>query len=190
MTSDLGVDIVSLAPPRMAAGAPRRLSFSTLKWPPRLRSSASGQPICFSKSRFIAAQFDAYFENGLWLDTARHANAMAARLQAGIENADHARLGWQSPANETFPIVSKALANDARRERGHVLRMVARHAPHPHLVGPGETMLRLVTSFATTEDHVDQFVDRWAKAAQSLAESPLAKTTNTITTVSRPSDAG
>ena len=38
----------------------------------------------FSKSRFVAAQFEAYFEDGLWLDTARHANAMAARLAGRI----------------------------------------------------------------------------------------------------------
>jgi threonine aldolase len=31
---------------------------------------------------------------------------------------------------------------------------------HPNLVkDPGETMLRLVTSFATTEDDVDRFVE-------------------------------
>jgi threonine aldolase len=40
----------------------------------------------FSKSRFIAAQFDAYLADGLWLETARHANAMAARLAAAIED--------------------------------------------------------------------------------------------------------
>ncbi len=38
----------------------------------------------FSKSRFIAAQFEAYFDDDLWLETARHANAMAARLADAI----------------------------------------------------------------------------------------------------------
>jgi threonine aldolase len=35
------------------------------------------------------------------------------------------------------------------------------HPPrsHPNLVKEGETMLRLVTSFATTEDDVDRFVE-------------------------------
>ena len=49
----------------------------------------------FSKSRFIAAQFDAYFEDGLWLETARHANAMAARLAGHIARVKErpARLG-------------------------------------------------------------------------------------------------
>ncbi|HEX7831156.1 MAG TPA: low specificity L-threonine aldolase, partial [Thermoanaerobaculia bacterium] len=37
-----------------------------------------------SKMRFLSAQLDAYFENDLWLRSARHANAMAARLAAGL----------------------------------------------------------------------------------------------------------
>ena len=49
----------------------------------------------FSKSRFIAAQFNAYLANGLWLETASHANAMAARLARAIDAA--------SPAGDTRP---------------------------------------------------------------------------------------
>ena len=37
-----------------------------------------------SKMRFLSVQFDAYFENDLWLRNARHANAMARRLGAGV----------------------------------------------------------------------------------------------------------
>ena len=40
----------------------------------------------FSKSRFIASQFDAYLQNGLWLEMARHANTMASYLENGIKN--------------------------------------------------------------------------------------------------------
>jgi threonine aldolase len=40
-----------------------------------------------SKMRFLSAQLDAYFENDLWLTSARHANAMAARLAEGLGNA-------------------------------------------------------------------------------------------------------
>jgi len=37
-----------------------------------------------SKMRFIAAQFDALLAHDLWLDNARHANAMAAQLAAAL----------------------------------------------------------------------------------------------------------
>ena len=38
----------------------------------------------FSKMRFVAAQFLAYFENDLWKETATHANKMANLLQIEI----------------------------------------------------------------------------------------------------------
>ena len=53
----------------------------------------------YSKSRFIAAQFDAYFEDGLWLETARHANSLAARLAGHIRASKKLRLAWE-PAGQ------------------------------------------------------------------------------------------
>ena len=44
-----------------------------------------------SKMRFIAAQFNAFFTDDLWLQNARHANEMAqllARELAGIDEID------------------------------------------------------------------------------------------------------
>ena len=55
-----------------------------------------------SKSRFLAAQFDAYLRDGRWLDYAAHANAMAARLAAGIEGITGARILHPVQANEIF----------------------------------------------------------------------------------------
>src|SRR5947207_7226660 len=40
-----------------------------------------------SKHRFIAAQMEAFLAGDLWLDLARHANAMADRLSAGLATA-------------------------------------------------------------------------------------------------------
>src|SRR5690606_1799832 len=40
--------------------------------------------LLFSKHRFLAAQMVAYLEDGLWLDLARHANAMGQRLLRGL----------------------------------------------------------------------------------------------------------
>ncbi|MCF6120552.1 low specificity L-threonine aldolase [Mesorhizobium muleiense] len=110
----------------------------------------------FSKSRFIAAQFDAYFKDDLWLDTARHANAMAARLAALIEDSPSARLAWLPQANEVFAVMKKAKAE-------RVLLAGAAfydwHKPHDFdgHIGEDEALYRFVTSFATTEEEVDRF---------------------------------
>ncbi|WP_340160346.1 low specificity L-threonine aldolase [uncultured Hoeflea sp.] len=158
MTADLGVDIVSFGGTKNGCWCAEALVFlkpEMANQTPFIRKRAAH---LFSKSRFIAAQFDAYFEDGLWLEIARHANAMSARLQSGINSSANARLAWQSPANETFPIVSKALSKQLS-DKGAMFYEWAAPRSVAHMVGPDETMLRLVTSFATTEDHVDQFID-------------------------------
>jgi threonine aldolase len=55
-----------------------------------------------SKMRFLSAQLDAYFADGLWLRNARHANAMAQRLAAGLAALPGARLRHPAEANEVF----------------------------------------------------------------------------------------
>lgn len=158
MTVELGVDIVSFGGTKNGCWCAEALVFlnpDMAKQVPFIRKRAAQ---LFSKSRFIAAQFDAYFENNLWLDIARHANAMSARLQAGINSSGNARLAWQSPANETFPIVSKALAKQLTA-KGAMFYEWSPPRSGSHLLGEEEIMLRLVTSFATTSEHVDQFID-------------------------------
>jgi len=55
-----------------------------------------------SKSRFLAAQFIALFENDLWLTLARHANAMAARLADGVRGLSQVELTQEVQSNAVF----------------------------------------------------------------------------------------
>ena len=112
----------------------------------------------FSKSRFISAQLEAYLDAGLWLDLASHSNAMADRLRAGLSAKNTARLAWETTANEVFVVIEKSSA-DRAREKG--ARFHPWQPPQGWLPLPkeNETLIRLVTSFATTEDEVDQFIE-------------------------------
>lgn len=111
----------------------------------------------YSKNWFIAAQFAAYFDGGHWLDLAGHANRMAARLAEAIAGSGSARLALYPDANEIFAAVNNR--TDARlRAAGAIYH----RRPAPGLTGllelaPDETMVRLVTSFQTTEADVDRF---------------------------------
>ena len=112
----------------------------------------------FSKTRFISAQFEAYFADGLWLDLARHANVQAQKLKRCIEQSSKIRLAWQPQANEVFAVASRETA-DRLREKGCVF---APWNPPRSLSLPlekEEVLMRLVTSFATTDEHVDRFAD-------------------------------
>lgn len=158
MTVDLGVDIISFGGTKNGCWCAEALVFldpAMATQAPFIRKRAAQ---LFSKSRFIAAQFDAYFENDLWLDLARHANAMANRIRTGIAGSSQARLAWDSTANEIFPILAKSLSKKLMA-KGAMFYEWTPPRSASHLVGADETMLRLVTSFATTEDMVDQFVE-------------------------------
>jgi threonine aldolase len=110
----------------------------------------------FSKSRFIAAQFNAYFEGGLWLETAAHANAVAARLSRHIQASKKVRLAWQPDANEVFAVMAGGTMQ-ALKDEGAVFDPWETPHGFGHEVGPDETLCRFVTSFATTETEVDRF---------------------------------
>ncbi|MBX3566977.1 MAG: low specificity L-threonine aldolase [Rhizobiaceae bacterium] len=110
----------------------------------------------FSKSRFIAAQFDAYFADDLWLETARHANATAAALADVLRTAPLTRLAWEPQANEVFGIMrrdtmDRALAAGARFYEWHV------PADFAEPIAPDEVLCRFVTSFATSRGEIDTF---------------------------------
>jgi len=111
----------------------------------------------FSKSRFVAAQFAAYFEGGHWLDLARHANAMARRLADGIAASGSARLAMAPGGNEVFAILP-ADADARLKAGGAVYYEWPAEGFGGAQPGAGEVLVRLVASFSTREDDVDRFV--------------------------------
>lgn len=108
----------------------------------------------FSKARFVAAQFLGYLEDGNWLRTAAHANAMARRLADDLAGNGKARLGWPVEANEVFAVLPRA--GSARLRAAGALFHPWPDSATP--TGPDEELVRLVTSWATTEAEVDRFV--------------------------------
>lgn len=118
----------------------------------------------FSKSRFIATQFLAYFEDGLWLELAAHANAQAALLASSIERSQRLRLAWERQTNEVFAILKKTFMDELE---GLGVRFYPWSAPAGSDFpwdAPGELELerdevlaRFVTSFATSSADLDRF---------------------------------
>ena len=110
----------------------------------------------FSKSRFMAAQFEAYLADGLWLETARHANAMAARLADVLGTSNRVRLAWEPEANEVFAILACEKA-EQMRAAGARFHEWGQPQSFGGDVPDGEAIYRFVTSFATTAEEVDRF---------------------------------
>ena len=92
-----------------------------------------------SKMRFLSAQFEAYLENDLWLRNARHANAMAQRLAAGLDVLRPVE------ANVVFVRLGANVASALRAEG---------FAFHDWTIF-GEGVVRLVCGFDTSASDVD-----------------------------------
>lgn len=98
-----------------------------------------------SKTRFIAAQFDALLTDDLWAQNAGHANAMAARLARALQGVDQVRLTHEPAANAVFARIPTAV-RDRLLEQFDFYDWDAEH---------GE--VRWMCSWDTSEVEVDEF---------------------------------
>jgi threonine aldolase len=101
-----------------------------------------------SKTRFVAAQFEALLHDGLWLRNASHANAMARLLAARLRDLDDViQLAYPVQANGVFPILPPHAIEPLQRERRFYMWDADAH------------VARWMTAWDTTEDDVHDFAD-------------------------------
>ncbi len=102
----------------------------------------------WSKLRFVSAQLLAYFEHGLWLNNARHANAMASALAQGLSRIEGATLLHPVDANEVFVALPEPVVVRLETQGFGFYRW-------PLSATQTGVAIRLVTSYATPQAHVD-----------------------------------
>lgn len=109
----------------------------------RYRAKQAGQML--SKHRYLAAQLLAYVEDGLWLDNARHANRQAEVLAARLAALDGVEVLPRDVTNMLYVMVPdrQLAALQAAGAAGHVY---------------GDGSMRLVCSWATTDQDIDRFI--------------------------------
>lgn len=110
-----------------------------------------------SKHRFVAAQIEAYLADDRWLALARHANAMADRLADGLAAAGLAPV-WPVEANEVFVPLPARIDARLQAAGASYYPWTTDALPNGMVLPYDTTLVRLVTSFATTADEVDRFV--------------------------------
>ena len=101
-----------------------------------------------SKGRGIGVQFLTLFKNSLYFDLARHANNMAEKLRQGIKKSGYEFL-TPSPSNQIFPIFPNKLIKKIEELYGFYVW---------EKVNDKKSAIRLVTSWATEEDAVGEFL--------------------------------
>ncbi|MGW7351101.1 threonine aldolase family protein [Streptomyces sp. NPDC054784] len=110
-----------------------------------------------SKMRFISVQLEALLARDLWLRNARHANAMAQRLAAGVRTVDGVEILHAVQANAVF----------ARLPHDVSERLQKRHRFYFWDEAAGD--VRWMCSFDTTADDVDAFV---AALGEEMGRTP------------------
>lgn len=109
-----------------------------------------------SKHRFIAAQIEAYLAADLWLRLARRANAMADRLREALAAAGHPPV-WPVEANEVFVELPRRIRERLQAEGASFYSWTTQSLPKGVVLTADATLVRLVTSFATTEREIELF---------------------------------
>ncbi|WP_017792831.1 threonine aldolase family protein [Leucobacter salsicius] len=147
LTTDAGVDIVSLGGTKNGLMGAEAIIVLTPGAAQGMEFLRKMNLQLASKMRFISAQLNALYEGDLWRRSATHANAMAARLAAGIEAlgaADSAiRIAQPVESNAVFALLPQGVAVRAQAD--------FRFGEWP--TEPG--LYRLMCAFDTREEDVD-----------------------------------
>ncbi len=102
----------------------------------------------FSKMRFIAAQFEAYLDDDLWLKMATHANACTGVLAAALSDLRGATLQYPADANMIFASLPNAVIAGLRADGFQFYDWP----------GAAESTIRLVCAFNTRMADVEAFI--------------------------------
>lgn len=147
-----GVDVLSFGATKNGVGIGEAIVFfdrdlaDSFPW----RVKQTGQ--LASKMRLVAAPWLAMLENDLWLNNARHANAMATKLAGLISPLPGIRLLFPVEANAVFADIPPA-AQTAVRAKGWRFYTFL-----------GETGCRLMCAWDTAADTVERFAHDLAEA--------------------------
>ncbi len=111
---------------------------------PHFRHAMKQQGAILAKGRLLGVQFDAVLRDGLYLQLARHANAMAAKLRQGLLELGYS-MAVNSPSNQIFPILTPTQEERLREECAFEVQSRDDHG----------VCVRFVTSWATRGEDVD-----------------------------------
>lgn len=152
-----GVDVLSFGATKGGAMAAEAVVFFDPKRAAGMAERRKRAGHLLSKHRFVAAQFESYLQDDYWLTLARYANAKADKLADGLRGAG-ARIVWPVEANIVFALLPQAL--DAKLKAAGAAYYVRSNAVAGDdvAIGPDEMLVRLVTSFATQDVEIENFV--------------------------------
>lgn len=101
-----------------------------------------------AKGRLLGIQFLSLFENNLFFELALHANRLAQKIQKAFLNLGFPLL-IKSPTNQIFPILPQSFIEKLSEHYDFFVW---------EKINENESAIRLITSWATPEEKVDEFI--------------------------------
>jgi threonine aldolase len=101
----------------------------------------------FSKSRFIAAQFEAYLKDGFNIKLATASNQMAQYLANSIKDIKEVKISQPVESNAVFAIIPKWLTEELQKKH------------YFYVWNENTNEVRWMCSFNTTKEDIDAFVN-------------------------------
>jgi threonine aldolase len=149
LTSEAGADVVSFGGTKNGLVFGEAVVFCRPELAENFHFTRKQLGQLASKMRFVSAQFEALMSRELWLESARHANAMASRLAAAVEPIDGVEIAHPVQANAVF----------AQLDAGAIDRLLASlPGDHPFYVWDAdEGIVRWMCAWDTSEADVDEF---------------------------------
>ena len=155
LTADCGVDVLSFGGTKNGMMVGEAIVFFNQTLPENFKYRRKQGMQLASKMRFIAAQFDALLSNDLWRHCAARANAMATLLAEKLQAVPEIRLSQKVESNGVYAIVPPEV-------------IAPLQAICPFYVWNEKTSeVRWMTSFDTTEDDIDLFVEQLKRTLQT-----------------------
>lgn len=156
MVRDAGVDVLTLGMTKAGAMYGEAVVFLRPELAGRARFARKQAGQLASKNRYIAAQLSALLADGTWIELARNANAMAARLAAAVSDVAGVEVVRPPAANSVFVRLPPGSIETLQRWSFF------------WEWDPAVPVARWMTGWATTAEDVDRF----AAGVRSLLSGP------------------
>jgi threonine aldolase len=152
-----GVDVLSFGATKGGALAAEAVVFFDKKQAEGMSERRKRAGHLISKHRFLAAQMQAFLSDDLWLTLARHANRMAARLAEQLATVQLPPV-WPVEANLVFALLPRRIHERLKAAGATYYEWQSESLPKTLKVDADSVLVRLVTSFATTNADVERFI--------------------------------
>ena len=151
-TWKIGVDCLSLGATKNGAMAAEVIIFFNTKLANEAKNKIKQTGHVISKTRFISAQLNAWFKDGLWIKLAKSANNNAKYLSDQLSLFRDFKLLYPTEGNEVFLKIENKTYDQILK-----LKII------PNLwskVNDNELVIRFVTSFETQKSQIDELIKR------------------------------